>query len=106
MHAHQRNQKPVLIYAEVKKKKIEAQGILNFKADFMKFLPDEGLLRINQIVGDKMNPPIVPISKSSWWAGVKKGIYPAPIKLGQRTTVWRISDIRNLINNGVINDKH
>lgn len=56
-----------------------------------------GYLRLNQIVGNpKANPPIppiIPISKSSWWNGVKSGKYPQPIKLGERTTVWKIEDI-------------
>jgi prophage regulatory protein len=42
-------------------------------------------------------PPIIPVSKSSWWAGVKSGRYPKPIKLGPRTTAWRVDDIRRLI---------
>ena len=57
----------------------------------------EGFLRLNQIVGNKTTPAIIPISKSSWWAGVKEGRFPQPIKLGKRTTVWRMSDIRLLV---------
>jgi predicted DNA-binding transcriptional regulator AlpA len=59
-------------------------------------LPSEGFLRLNQIVGSKTTPAIIPISKSSWWAGVKEGRFPQPIKLGKRTTVWRVEDIRLL----------
>ena len=57
----------------------------------------EGFLRLNQIVGNKTTPAIIPISKSSWWAGVKEGKFPQPVKLGKRTTVWRTSDIKLLI---------
>jgi prophage regulatory protein len=39
----------------------------------------------------------LPISKSSWWNGVAKGKFPAPIKLGPRTTCWRESDVLALI---------
>lgn len=64
-------------------------------------IPKTGFLRLPQIVGDKKaNPPIqalIPISRASWWAGVKSGIYPKAIKLGPKTTVWRAEDIRNLI---------
>jgi prophage regulatory protein len=64
-------------------------------------LPEDGFVRLKQIVGDsKANPPIppiVPVSKSTWWAGVKEGRFPKAIKLGARTTVWRVSDIRKLI---------
>lgn len=51
-----------------------------------------GFLRLSQII-----PDIIPIGKSSWWAGVKKGKYPKPIKLGPRTTVWRVEDILALV---------
>ena len=64
-------------------------------------LPETGYLRLPQIIGNpNANPPIpavFPISKSSWWAGVKTGRYPKPVKLGPRTTVWKIEDIRALI---------
>jgi len=67
----------------------------------MHTLPQTGFLRLPQIVGNPTAepplPPIIPISKSSWWAGVKSGKYPKPVKLGQRTTVWRVEDIRALI---------
>ncbi|HAT8639961.1 TPA: AlpA family phage regulatory protein [Legionella pneumophila] len=32
-----------------------------------------------------------------WWAGVKSGRFPKPVKLGSRITVWRIKDIRDFI---------
>jgi predicted DNA-binding transcriptional regulator AlpA len=63
----------------------------------MNNLAIEGFLRLNQIVGNKTTPAIIPISKSSWWAGVKEGRFPQPVKLGKRTTVWRVSDIKSLI---------
>ena len=69
----------------------------------MNRLPETGFLRINQIVGDKTTPAIIPISKSSWWAGVKEGRFPQPVKLGRRTTAWRVTDIMTLINNGYAN---
>lgn len=59
----------------------------------------ERLLRIKDIVGDKTNgiPPLIPISKSSWWAGVAEGKFPTPIKLGARTTCWRETEVLALI---------
>lgn len=67
----------------------------------MSNLPETGFLRLSQIIGNtKTEPPvpaIIPISKSAWWDGVKKGRYPQPIKLGPRTTAWRVEDIRSLI---------
>lgn len=39
---------------------------------------------------------IFPISRSAWWAGVKDGRYPKPVKLGG-ATLWRVRDIKALI---------
>ena len=39
----------------------------------------------------------LPISKSTWWSGIKAGRYPKPVKLGPRITAWRVEDIRALI---------
>lgn len=39
------------------------------------------------------------ISRSGLYAGIKAGKYPAPIKLGERTSRWRASDIQKLIDN-------
>jgi predicted DNA-binding transcriptional regulator AlpA len=57
--------------------------------------PQTGFLRLASILAP--NGPI-PVSKSTWWAGVKTGRFPQPVKLGPRTTVWRVEDIRALIN--------
>ena len=64
-------------------------------------LPETGYLRLPQIIGNpKADPPIpaiIPVSKSSWWAGVKSGRYPRAVRLGPRTTAWRVESIRALI---------
>ena len=64
-------------------------------------LPDTGFVRLPQIIGStKVRPPIpalIPVSRSTWWAGVKSGRYPQPVKLGPRITAWRVEDIRRLI---------
>lgn len=62
-------------------------------------LPETGFLRIWQIVGNKKTntPALIPISRTSFLNGVKSGKYPKPVKLGERTTAWRVEDIRNLI---------
>lgn len=64
-------------------------------------IPTTGFLRLPQIVGDAKRgiPAVFPVSKSTWWAGVKAGRFPAPVKLGPRTTAWRAEDIRRLIEN-------
>jgi prophage regulatory protein len=59
-------------------------------------LPEQGFVRLSSILGPR-GP--LPISRSSWWAGVRAGRFPKPVKLGPRTTVWRVEDIRALIEN-------
>jgi predicted DNA-binding transcriptional regulator AlpA len=54
-------------------------------------LPETGYLRLPQVLR------FIPIGRSSWWKGVKEGKYPASIKLGAKTTVWRAEDIHELI---------
>ena len=64
-------------------------------------LPEIGFLRLSQIIGNPRAvppiPAIIPIKKSCWWAGVKSGRFPKPVKLGQRITAWKVEDIRALI---------
>jgi len=54
-------------------------------------LPDTGFVRLPSIL------QVYPVSKSHWWAGVKEGRYPKPVKLGPKITAWRVEDIRELI---------
>ena len=67
------------------------------------YLPETGYLRLRQIIGnpkaDPPIPPLIPVSRSTWWAGVASGRFPQSLKLGPNTTVWRVEDIRNLISN-------
>jgi prophage regulatory protein len=61
-------------------------------------LPSTGFLRLPSIIAP--SGPI-PVSKSTWWAGVKDGRFPKPVKLGPRITAWRVEDIRELIAKGI-----
>jgi len=54
-------------------------------------LPETGFVRLPDVL------KVFPVSKSTWWAGVKSGDYPKPVKLGQKMTAWRVEDIRALI---------
>ena len=60
-------------------------------------LPKEGFVRLKSIIAP-LGP--IPVGKSTWWAGVKDGRYPQPVKLGPRITAWRVEDIRFLIARG------
>jgi len=74
------------------------------------------LLRIEQIIGTAaakphkakyqqvrreapFYEPIFPVGRSTWYAGVRSGRYPAPVKLSERCSAWKKSEIDELINN-------
>lgn len=65
----------------------------------------ERFLRLNDIVGRKATnkhpaqPGLIPIGASTLWRKVKEGRFPKPLKLGERTTVWRLSDVQAWMNN-------
>jgi len=54
-------------------------------------IPEVGFLKIGEVLN------FVPVSRSTWYQGIMDGIYPAPIKLGKRSSAWRCADIRALI---------
>jgi hypothetical protein len=78
-------------------------------------LPQTGFLRLKQIVrmpptrevparegrprrrARPGSPGIFPIGASTWWSGVKSGRFPKPVRIGPRTTVWRVEDILDLV---------
>lgn len=54
--------------------------------------PDTGFVRVSDIL------KVIPVSKSTWWNGVRAGRYPQPTRaFGERITAWRVEDIRALI---------
>lgn len=55
--------------------------------------PETGFVRLAQILAPA-GP--IPVAKSTWWQGVKDGRFPQPQKLGPRTTVWKVEEIRAL----------
>ncbi|RLB37451.1 MAG: hypothetical protein DRH12_14340 [Deltaproteobacteria bacterium] len=57
----------------------------------MQMTGKDRLLRLKQVL------ELIPVSKSTWWAGIKEGRFPRPIKLGPRTTCWRLSDVKKLM---------
>ncbi|MFA5913899.1 MAG: transcriptional regulator [Burkholderiales bacterium] len=85
----------------------------------MNQLPQTGFVRLPQIIGQEAVteeqaeenrkrgrrptrpraaiPPIFPVQKTTWWEGVRTGRFPKPVKLGPGVTMWRVEDIRALI---------
>ena len=54
-------------------------------------IPRIGFMRLKRVL------EIIPVGKSTWWAGVKSGLYPPSVKLGPGVTVWRNEDIIDFI---------
>lgn len=54
-------------------------------------LPSTGFMRLPEVL------KFIPVSKTTWWAGVNSGDYPKAVKLGERITAWRAEDIAELI---------
>jgi prophage regulatory protein len=55
-------------------------------------IPSTGFLRLRQVLA------LIPVSRSTWYAGVRSGRYPEPTHaLGARITAWRAEDIHALI---------
>ena len=54
-------------------------------------VPLNGFLRLDQVL------TLIPISKTTWWDGIREGRYPQSVKISRRTTGWRVVDILNLI---------
>ena len=53
--------------------------------------PSARLIRLPEVL------QLYPVSRSSWYLGIKTGKYPKPVKLGERSSAWRESDIKKLI---------
>lgn len=52
-------------------------------------LPDTGYLRQAQLI-----PNVVPFSSATLWRKCKSGHFPSPVKLSERISAWRVSEVR------------
>lgn len=50
-----------------------------------------GFLRLPEVL------KLFPVSKSTWWQGIREGKFPQGVKLTPRTTAWRVADIKKLL---------
>lgn len=55
-------------------------------------LPETGFVRQSQLI-----PRPIPFSAATLWRSVKAGTFPAPVKLSDRVTAWRVEDVREWI---------
>lgn len=82
--------KPTSKSLNTKDKRLEALEIQTNQASAIQ-LPQAGFVRLPTVLS------VIPVSKSTWWAGIKSGRYPAGKKLSERITAWRVEDIHALI---------
>lgn len=59
------------------------------KKDHFGQLPSTGYVRQSQLIGS-----VLPFSSATLWRKVKSGEFPAPVKLGERITAWRVEQVR------------
>ena len=59
-------------------------------------LPDSAYLRQAHLVGvvDADGIALLPFSRATLWRKVRAGTFPAPVKLSERVTAWRVGDVR------------
>ncbi|WP_150586960.1 helix-turn-helix transcriptional regulator [Pandoraea communis] len=51
----------------------------------------DSLLRLPEVLA------IIPVSRATWYEGIRSGRFPAQVKLGPRIAAWRRSDIDRLL---------
>ena len=54
-------------------------------------LPQTGFIRLPQVL------QLYPVSKSTLWLRVKEGRFPAPVKLSERVTAWKVETLREFL---------
>lgn len=57
----------------------------------LEHFPDIGFLGLSTVLA------VVPVGKSTWWAGIREGRYPAPVRISRHRVAWRVEDIRALV---------
>ena len=53
-------------------------------------LPASGFVRQSVLLSQ-----LLPFSAATLWRKVRAGTFPAPVKLSERVTAWRIEDVRS-----------
>lgn len=62
-------------------------------------LPATGYIREKGLVGTP--PRILPFSAKTLWRKVKDGTFPAPVKLSERITAWKVEAVREWLDSRV-----
>ena len=54
-------------------------------------LNDYGYLRVNDVL------KLVPVSRSTWYVWVRRGVAPKSISISMNISAWKTRDIKNLL---------
>ena len=65
--------------------------------EIMQEYSPDSLVRIEKIVGPN---GLIPVSRSAFYEGIKAGIYPKAVRLGKRTSAWRMSELMQIVAKG------
>ncbi|WP_409527191.1 helix-turn-helix transcriptional regulator [Rhizobium sp. BK226] len=74
-----------------RKQRTLLQMTISSKPPITRELPENGLLRLPQVL------QYIPVSRSTVYSKIKTGAWPAPVRISQRVVAWKASDIRNLL---------
>ena len=55
------------------------------------------VFRMSDLCSTSKNQGFLPVSPATIWRWVKDGTFPQPFKLGEKTTVWNVSDVESWI---------
>ena len=69
-------------------------GVISYNFDT---LPDSAFIRESQLVQRPKRPnttALLPFSAATLWRKVKTGTFPAPHRLSERVTAWKVGDVR------------
>ena len=60
-------------------------------------VPAIEFVRLPAIIGSPPGTGPVPVSRATWYAWIRKGYAPAPVKIGPRASAWRAEEIRAFV---------
>lgn len=78
---------------------IERDGFPGTPQQRFSELPQQGFVRAWQFLGCRKRgiAPLLPISRSTWYAGIAAGRWHPGVHLGPRTRAWPATYIRSLL---------
>lgn len=76
-------------------------------------MPSKGYLSAAQLIGRGPSPrhrrpaipALLPISQTTFYDWVKKGIFPQPIRLSRSVVIWRVKDVRAFLEGKFVDGK-